>query len=111
MFLTPLQSLAMVALIVILAGAVMVLVHWYMPPSTKTIRRIRDQVDQTHPLYQMTLERVSQTENRLRALEEGSVEKRIYGRRDAQSATRPDDPMALWDAIVNDAHQHNQEQA
>lgn len=101
MILTPLQAIALVALIVILCAAVMAIIHLYLPHGSKAFIELKTRVKNLEAEN-------TNLKARTQLLEERSVDHQVYGHTSYRVPAH-EDPMALWDAIVHDAHQHSKD--
>lgn len=96
MILTPLQIFGGIALIVLLCAIVMTLVHLYLPLRTKTVAELQDQMSTLKHNWAYYSDSLEAYQARIENLEDRDITIN-------QPVTSQDDPMALWDAIVNHA--------
>lgn len=96
MILSPLQAISMVALIVLLCAIVMTLIHLYLPLRTKTVAELQAQMSTLKHNWAYYSDSLDAYQARIEKLEDQGVTIN-------HPVTSSDDPMALWDAIVNQA--------
>lgn len=104
---SPLQALAMIALTVLLSGAVMVLVHRHMPLRNKTIADLQDQIYGLEAEQSVHDEHIGRLQRRTGITSDIAISGPVTGKN--LNLPADDDAMALWDAIVNDARKHEKD--